>query len=326
MSVPAQRPPTPQEMINEQLRKTRQNTPAPVLQELRREPPIYDVNNATGRQRIRSAQIDPWENKLYQRSKSGNYEISQDPNRAINQTPQDKEREGSLDFDVRQRRMMDSTQMRDNEVLQGTMISAWNAQKLKQEQEYAEYYAEAQAIGGTPYYTGGVSSNFSSNGWSIKTLEQLGTGEIRTKIVNAAVSLMGKGIQYSWGGGGAQGPGYGYNGVDPDTNTRYNSASVLGFDCSGLVQYAYAQAGISIPRHSKAQSAFGKIVPTSQLKPGDIVSWGSSPQAASHVAVYLGNGYIAEAANPKDDLQVRKLGTWPMDRQSFGVSVSMLGR
>ena len=53
------------------------------------------------------------------------------------------------------------------------------------------------------------------------------------------------GLPYAWGGGGTNGPG---PGLDPDEG-------VIGFDCSGLTQYAYAQAGISIPRNSRAQYA-----------------------------------------------------------------------
>lgn len=289
----------------------------------------FDPNSASQRFKIRSGQVDPWETNRYQRSKSGKYEIQNDPNRSVNQNIEATEQQGALAFDERHRRLVDQVQLDEASALQQTTIGAWARQKTQQEEEFAKLYADTQAAQPGPYkipeYTGAIPWN-TGNGWSYQMLETSGAGEIRRTIVNAAVSAVNAGYQYSWGGGGAKGPSYGVNGIDPDDGKRYYGASQIGFDCSGLVQYAYARAGISIPRHSKAQSAYGKIVPWQQLKPGDVVSWGKSPQAAYHVAVYIGNGYVAEAANPETDMNIRKIGSWPMDKDVFGVSVSRLGR
>lgn len=62
------------------------------------------------------------------------------------------------------------------------------------------------------------------------------------------------------------------------------------FDCSGLTQWCYAQAGISIPRTSSEQLAAGTIVTDPQ--PGDIC-W-----TQGHVAIYIGNGQMIEAQKP----------------------------
>jgi cell wall-associated NlpC family hydrolase len=64
------------------------------------------------------------------------------------------------------------------------------------------------------------------------------------------------------------------------------------FDCSGLVQWAYKQAGVSIPRTSFEQANAGKPVSVDQLRPGDIVI----TNGGNHAAVYAGDGKILEAS------------------------------
>ncbi len=64
------------------------------------------------------------------------------------------------------------------------------------------------------------------------------------------------------------------------------------YDCSGLMQAAFAAQGIWLPRDSYQQEAFTKIVPISELHPGDLIFFGT-PQKTDHVAMYLGRqGYI----------------------------------
>jgi cell wall-associated NlpC family hydrolase len=69
------------------------------------------------------------------------------------------------------------------------------------------------------------------------------------------------------------------------------------WDCSGLVQAAFKQVGVSLPRVSQDQSTAGTQVSLSNLQPGDILYWGSSG-SAYHVAVYVGGGMFVGAQNP----------------------------
>lgn len=70
---------------------------------------------------------------------------------------------------------------------------------------------------------------------------------------------------------------------------------VNGVDCSGLIQQAYRQVGVSIPRTTYQQAKFGKQVPLSQIRPGDLVFYNNY----GHVGIYAGNGKIIHSANPK---------------------------
>ncbi|MGX4692663.1 NlpC/P60 family protein [Streptomyces sp. JNUCC 63] len=68
-----------------------------------------------------------------------------------------------------------------------------------------------------------------------------------------------------------------------------------GFDCSGLMQWAYAQAGVDLPRTSQEQRNAGRHIPLSQARPGDLVVYRSD---AGHVAMYVGNGRVIHAPHP----------------------------
>lgn len=66
-----------------------------------------------------------------------------------------------------------------------------------------------------------------------------------------------------------------------------------GLDCSGLVQYAWREAGINLPRTSQAQMHFGALVPRADIAPGDLIFPASA--AGGHVQMYAGNGKVIEA-------------------------------
>jgi cell wall-associated NlpC family hydrolase len=94
--------------------------------------------------------------------------------------------------------------------------------------------------------------------------------------VNTALAQQGK--PYVWGGAGP------------------NS-----FDCSGLTQYAYAAAGVSLPHSSSMQATVGIPVSRAQLLPGDLIFFYSP---IGHVGMYIGNGLMVHAPTTGDVVKV----------------------
>jgi cell wall-associated NlpC family hydrolase len=95
-------------------------------------------------------------------------------------------------------------------------------------------------------------------------------------VVATATAAMG--TPYQWGGTGSGGGG---------------------FDCSGLIQYAYRQHGIQLPRISRDQARVGVAVDKSveALAPGDILTFSNSGGHVTHVALYVGEGKIIHSAS-----------------------------
>ncbi|MFD5785342.1 NlpC/P60 family protein [Streptomyces sp. NPDC127037] len=115
-------------------------------------------------------------------------------------------------------------------------------------------------------------------------------------IIQAAKSQ--KGVDYSWGGGGPDGPSYGIG----------HGANIYGFDCSGLTEYAYAKAGIMIGSIAQTQHDSGKVRVTSSrslagAKPGDLLFFSTTPGSGKdiyHVSIYLGKNRQIEAPQTGD--------------------------
>ncbi|MFJ3195231.1 C40 family peptidase [Streptomyces griseoviridis] len=82
------------------------------------------------------------------------------------------------------------------------------------------------------------------------------------------------------------------------------------WDCSGLVQAAFKQVGVSLPRVSQDQSTAGTQVSLSNLQPGDILYWGGAG-SAYHVGVYVGDGMFVGAQNPSTGVVERPLSYDP---------------
>ncbi|MEU6774469.1 NlpC/P60 family protein [Streptomyces sp. NPDC046759] len=81
------------------------------------------------------------------------------------------------------------------------------------------------------------------------------------------------------------------------------------FDCSGLMQWSYAHAGVHLPRSSQEQRFAGRSVPLSQARPGDLVIYRSD---ASHVGMYVGNGQVVHAPYPGATVRYDPVGMMPI--------------
>ncbi len=114
-------------------------------------------------------------------------------------------------------------------------------------------------------------------------------------VIQRAGSQMG--VPYSWGGGNAVGPS---RGID-------SGAGTTGFDCSGLILYAFAGVGIKLPHYSGAQYDMGRKIPSSQMRRGDVIFYG--PGGSQHVTLYLGNGQMLEAPYTGSTVKVSPVRT-----------------
>ena len=103
---------------------------------------------------------------------------------------------------------------------------------------------------------------------------------------SAATIALGKlGARYRWGATG------------PDA-----------FDCSGLLKWSFAQAGITLPRTSRAQSQAGTPVSKADLQPGDAVFF---YRPVSHAAIYIGNGKVVHASTAGQPVKITNLNAMP---------------
>jgi cell wall-associated NlpC family hydrolase len=100
-------------------------------------------------------------------------------------------------------------------------------------------------------------------------------------VINRALSQ--RGVPYSWGGGNAAGAS---TGIESGSGT-------VGFDCSGLILYAFAGVGIKLDHYSGSQYNSGRKIPSSQMRRGDVIFYG--PGGSQHVTLYLGDGQMLEA-------------------------------
>lgn len=76
---------------------------------------------------------------------------------------------------------------------------------------------------------------------------------------------------------------------------RYGGATPEGFDCSGLVQYVFAQAGIKVPRTAREQHNLGDTIKLSKAQPGDLLFYSFAGRKVDHVAIYLGDDQAVHA-------------------------------
>ena len=110
--------------------------------------------------------------------------------------------------------------------------------------------------------------------------QRSGSGSVGERAALQAAQLVGK--------------PYRYGGSSPST----------GFDCSGLVQYSYAQAGRKLPRSTDDQRVAAQRIRVSELRRGDLVFFDQEGKKSSHVGIYVGNGEFVHA--PSSGKRVRR--------------------
>ncbi|MGE2833261.1 NlpC/P60 family peptidoglycan-binding protein RipD [Mycobacterium sp. SMC-4] len=138
-----------------------------------------------------------------------------------------------------------------------------------------------------------------------------------------ARALSQRGVPFAYGGGGASGPSKGTVAAPTPEEPQIEAAplglapglnlppatpappltapapapriEVVGFDASGLMVYAYAGAGVKLPRSSGEQYKVGQKVVPSMALPGDLIFYG--PEGTQSVALYIGNGQMVETTD-----------------------------
>jgi murein DD-endopeptidase len=76
---------------------------------------------------------------------------------------------------------------------------------------------------------------------------------------------------------------------------RYGGNTPRGFDCSGLIQYSYARAGVRLPRTTRGLWRSSSRISASRLRPGDLLFFNQQGKRSSHVALYIGHGRFVHA-------------------------------
>jgi cell wall-associated NlpC family hydrolase len=149
-----------------------------------------------------------------------------------------------------------------------------NVRRIEQANERAEAAAEAQDFVGAVSAAGG---SINPNGPITPP------NNIAATAIAAAHSRLG--VPYVWGATG------------PDE-----------FDCSGLTQWSYAHAGITLPRTAAQQWNAGPHPSLSHLLPGDLLFWAtdtSDPATIHHVAMYIGRGLMIAAPHTGENVQIQ---------------------
>ncbi|MFL2081745.1 C40 family peptidase [Latilactobacillus sakei] len=159
--------------------------------------------------------------------------------------------------------------------------------------------APAQQQSSTQQQTQNTTNTASSSNTTATTPTQTPKAPAQTSgnaqtVINAALSQIG--TPYVWGG----------------------STPGVGLDCSGLVQYAYSRAGVSLGRITTAQEGAGQRVPLNSLQPGDIIFWGGAG-ASYHDAIYIGGGQYVHAPQPGESVKIGTISSYFMP--SFAVRV-----
>lgn len=134
----------------------------------------------------------------------------------------------------------------------------------------------AAETGEAPALGGSVASGGGNSGGSGAAIPAPPSSSVGGSAASIALSQLG--VPYSWG---ASSPG-------------------VGFDCSGLIYWAYAQVGVSLPRVAAAQYAYGVPVPLDAMEPGDIISF----RGGGHAGIYIGGGQYVHAPQTGDVVKV----------------------
>ncbi len=155
------------------------------------------------------------------------------------------------------------------------LVAAEQARQLALRHQAAVRYAQTQQEQALALQDTAVGATASAGGTTVAPPSQYGG------VVGVAMRYLG--TPYVWGG-----------------------ASPGGFDCSGLVMYAYSQVGVSLPHYTGAQWNVGVAVSRSDLQPGDLVFF----DGLGHVGIYIGGNQFIHAPHTGDVVKISSISGW----------------
>lgn len=205
-------------------------------------------------------------------------------------------------------------------------IAAHKAQRNADPYHYRPFWAEAvtmvSTLTGDPALLAALPAGGYLDGCDELTdLPGAGDGSGEA-IVRAAEHYLG--MPYSWGGGGIDGPSTGIY-----TSPSLNGTTTVGFDCSGLTQFAvHRGTGQTIPRTSNAQQQdpTARVVTRDQIRPGDLIAFSDTgaPGTYDHIGIYAGNNEMIHVPRPGRSVERVNLDgyysakTWTILRYATG--------
>ncbi len=124
-----------------------------------------------------------------------------------------------------------------------------------------------------------VSSELGTAVTMTELLYGQGVSNVRVDLCQYAKEFLGN--PYVWGG----------------------TSLTKGADCSGYVLSIFKKYGVSLPHSSVAQAGSGTTIKVSEAQPGDLIFYGNG-KSINHVAIYIGNGQVIHASNPKTGIRI----------------------
>lgn len=88
---------------------------------------------------------------------------------------------------------------------------------------------------------------------------------------------------------------------------QYGAEGPDRFDCSGFTRFVFKRNGYNLPRTSSSQAAYGSFVSRTNLRKGDLLFFRTGGGGISHVAIYMGDGKMIHATNPRNDVTISSL-------------------
>jgi cell wall-associated NlpC family hydrolase len=163
-------------------------------------------------------------------------------------------------------------------------MASLNAQRLARKRSINKSLSQKKAL---------LDTLTAAQQQTVTTTSTIGAGGTTTATNNVPTSSQaGKAVAYAYS---KLGDPYVYGATGPSS-----------FDCSGLVQAAWAYAGVSIPRTTYEQVAALPAVSTSNLQPGDLLFFDGD----GHVGIYVGGGYLIDAPQTGSNVEKVALAGW----------------